>query len=398
MQTVGFWGESVKYGIALLFLGLMICLIHQEKLLKKLRRNVISAVKALRNMKEIPSRSFWRQGSFAAKNASGNLNKEIEEMPSHSTFKSLELLGENKNLKCWRNAKVNMTLQLKLDQYVILLLSRGRKFPSLKLNVANLDFPRPKGKLRICWATNTILLGLPSTSLNGTDPTADMPALHTHSSDLLEFEVHALFRWSYNPKALIQLYENYQDMEIIKNQVVASIVRTCIENHLPDWSALDIVTNRPQIALELGEIIKQEVMNTSSINYAIIPESMEFNLRDVTAPDSWYEAIERKLNSEQDIITAMNNKQISIINSEALAQQAIIQAQGDANATIIRFQGIADAINQLAISTGANASDLALLQTYLQGLQAIADTEGQSYFFIGFNGDVPFIIPIEPQP
>jgi len=233
---------------------------------------------------------------------------------------------------------------------------------------------------------------------DGTDATADMPAIHTHSSDLLEFDVHALFRWSYNPKALIQLYENYQDMSIVKNQVVASIVRTTIENHLPDWNALDIVTSRPQIALELGEIIKTKIMNTPSISYAIVPESIEFNLRDVSAPTSWYDAIERKLNSEQDIVTAMNNKQISIINSEALAEQEIIEAMGEANATIIRFQGVADAIDTLATRTGANASELAVLQTYLQGLQAIANSDGNSYFFIGFDKDVPFIIPIESQP
>jgi len=231
---------------------------------------------------------------------------------------------------------------------------------------------------------------------DGSDPYADMPAIHARSSDMIDHTVDAMVRWSYNPNELIRLYENYQDMDIVKFDVVGSTIRDAVRDGVKEFTTLEINQDRDLVAQKIKELLVQYLINKESINFAIVTESIEFELRDIVAPPDVIASFERIRISENDIQTALNNQQEGVIRAETEAKIRIIEYLARKNATIIEAQGIAEALNLLAEQTGVNASDLVMLKLTLEGYMRIAEANDKTIIYLGFdeNGN-PLVIPIE---
>jgi len=232
---------------------------------------------------------------------------------------------------------------------------------------------------------------------DGSDQYADFPAIYARSFDIIDHTVDCMVRWSYKPTALIEMYQNYQDMDMIKNDVIASTIRDAARDAVKEFTTVEINQKREIVAAKIEELIKSYIASKSSINFAVVPESIEFELRDIKAPADVVASFEKNLIAERDIVTALNERQAGIIRAETDAQKIIIDIQARANATIIQAQSVGEAVQILANLTGKDPADLIVLQMTLKGLQELANAQGKTYFFFGFQNGMPFLIPIEPD-
>jgi regulator of protease activity HflC (stomatin/prohibitin superfamily) len=129
----------------------------------------------------------------------------------------------------------------------------------------------------------------------------------------------------------------------------------------------------------------------SSLSNAVILDAV--NIRKISLPDNFVNAIENKLAAEQLAIAAEFNKTRLLVIADARAQSAIKEAQGLAQSRLIIANATKESIMVIAQSDpNVNISELTKLYLYLETMRDIADT-GKSQFII-VPSDSPYILNI----
>lgn len=228
---------------------------------------------------------------------------------------------------------------------------------------------------------------------DGTDEYADFPAIPCFSRDQLEMDIDVLVRWQLDEGKLKDLYRTYPQKNW-KDTTIASVIREQIRITTSKYSAIETIENRDLVRLAIYDAIKAKFDTEPSLNGVVI--NMEFELRDIGYPERYTQAIEEKLATEQAKIQAEYEAQKIIILAQADASQILIRAQANADAKIIESQGLWEAIDTLGANSNMSKAELTALYITLQTLKDMAASNGNTYFFIGFDEGVPFIIPIGP--
>jgi len=261
------------------------------------------------------------------------------------------------------------------------------------------------------WAyTETIYIGTDTLGMwgDGTDPYADMPAIHSLSSDGLAFDVDIMLRWSLDVNKVRYLYIAYPQKNW-KFEVIGSAIREAVRNTVSDFTAIDIIENRTVVAQRILAVVQHTMQEkTASLLNALINVETEF--RDIIPPPSFLAAIEAKLNAEQSMLQAEYEKErmielaegekaTTILLAEAEAQKLIVEASGTAEARVVIANSTKQAIQLIVESAGGyNATEIAELYLTLEALKEMALTSNRILFFITTGTDgMPLIIPIQPE-
>ncbi|MEM4143959.1 MAG: SPFH domain-containing protein [Candidatus Bathyarchaeia archaeon] len=221
---------------------------------------------------------------------------------------------------------------------------------------------------------------------DGTDPTADFPAIDCFSRDQLEMKIDVMVRWQLDESKIKKLYENYP----LKNwkDTIASIIREQIRLATKEWSAIQTIEYRDVVRQKIATAIESKIAGEKSLEGAVI--NFEFELRNIKYPTAYTEAIEAKLAAEQAKIQAEYEAERMITLANADAAKLLIAANATAQQKIIDAQGIQEAIKTLLGNSSLSEENYSkLLNTYitLKALEQIANKEGV-YFFIGTDGTI----------
>jgi len=224
----------------------------------------------------------------------------------------------------------------------------------------------------------------------------DYPAIRSLSKDGLEIEVDVLVRWSLNPNKVVELYRRFPARNW-KDVAICSIVREEVRDTISRFTAIEVIEQRATIADELGRGIKERLLAEESLRDAIVPATLEVDLRDIDPSIEFIKAIEAKITAEQEKIKAQFEKERIMILANATAAQAIIEAEGFAQAKIIIATSTKEAIRLITEATGTtNSTEITRLYLTLEALKEIAKTGKNVIFIIGGKDGMLYMLPIYP--
>jgi len=205
---------------------------------------------------------------------------------------------------------------------------------------------------------------------DGTDPYADYPAVACFSKDQLEMRVDVMVRWTLDPDKLRDLYMNYPNLDW-KAKTISSIIRQTMRFVTKNYTSIETIEKRDYIAQVMKEEILKKLQEEPTMAEALY--YLEFDLRNISLPKSYMDAIEAKLVAEQAKLQANFEREKILILANATAQEAMIKAEGEAKAKVILANGTKQAI-QMAIEAAGitNSTRIAELYLWIETLKQIA--------------------------
>lgn len=191
------------------------------------------------------------------------------------------------------------------------------------------------------------------------------------SSDQLEMNVTIQMRWALDPNLLVELYRNYPRLDY-EATAIDSIMEETIRFVTRNYTAVQTIASRPVIAEQMQSTVQEKLLEEPTLSKALAV--VRFDLKNIAYPTGYTQAIEKKLEAEQQQLQAEFERQRVLILANATAQQSIIEALGEAQAKIELAKGTQDAIQRLiqAAGTEANASRIAELYIYTEALKVMS--------------------------
>lgn len=220
----------------------------------------------------------------------------------------------------------------------------------------------------------------------------EYPAITPISKDGLLIEVDVLVRWSLNAAKLRELYQTFPKLDW-KDRVVSSVIREVTRDVISNYTAIQVIENRLLITQDLSLKIKASLIAEESLKGALDPRTIEVNLRDITPPPKFLQAIEDKLGAQQAKLQAEFERERILILANATAVQKIIEAEGEASSRLIIANGTAESIRIIAERAGMNATELTNLYMTLEALKEIAKTAKTFVVVLGEDGLV-YLLPV----
>ena len=161
----------------------------------------------------------------------------------------------------------------------------------------------------------------------------------TASNDLQEITTQLAVHYRVRTDSAWIVYQTMR-MDYL-HLLVEPVIMEELKATTADWSAEQLITDRPLVVIQLQEVLNQRLqpfgIDVLTVNFIDFQFSKEF-----------WDAIERKVVATQDALTERNKVEIARFQQ----QQAIITAEGQYNVTVIRAN--ADA-QQKIISATAEA-------------------------------------------
>ena len=222
---------------------------------------------------------------------------------------------------------------------------------------------------------------------DGSDPTADYPAVPCFSKDQLEMNIDIMLRWELDTSKLVQLYKNYPTQNW-KN-VVASIAREQMRIVTSTkYTAVETIENRDAVRKDMIDAIISKLNEEPSLVTALL--NVEFELRNIGYPQAYTDSITSKLAAQQQLMQAEYDAQKVIVLAKADAEQVLIQANASAQSKVLQAQGVKDSIAIIVSQTGLNETDIVKLYLWLDTLKTV---EKPTFFlFLGQDG-IPILVP-----
>jgi len=227
------------------------------------------------------------------------------------------------------------------------------------------------------------------------EPTAvgDFPAVESLTKDGLRVNVDITVRWRISASGVVDLYRRFPGLDW-KDRAIIPIIREAIRNLVVDFTAIETIERRGVIDTMMEESLSEALNREPSLAGAIILDAVD--LRRISLPDTFINAIESKLAAEQLAIAAEFNKTRILVVANATAQSQIIQADGLAKSKIIIANATREAIDAIAAQRPElNSTQLTNLYLYLETLKDIAET-GKGSFIIVTGEAGQYIIPVPP--
>lgn len=207
----------------------------------------------------------------------------------------------------------------------------------------------------------------------------DFPAVESLTKDGLKVDVDITVRWSIAPGAAADLFRRYPAMDW-KDRAIIPIIRETIRNMLVDYTAIQTIELRATLGVALATSLERALQDEASLSNAVALDAV--NIRKITLPDNFVNAIEKKLAAEQLSIAAEFNKTRLLVIADANAQSAIIEAQGMAESRLIIANATRLSLDIIAqASPGTDLDELTRLYLYLETLKDIA-ASGNAQFIV----------------
>lgn len=192
------------------------------------------------------------------------------------------------------------------------------------------------------------------------------------SSDQLEMQIEVMMRWQLGIDKVRQLYISYPRLNY-ETEGIDSIMSETIRLVTKNFTALETIESRDQVASEMENTVFQKLKDTPSLGDSLT--HLEFDLKNIAYPANYTSAIEDKLAAQQKQLQASYDRERILILANATAQEAIIQAEGEMQAKIIVANGTKEAIEMILAANGGNVSNstrIAELYLWIEALKQIA--------------------------
>ncbi len=221
----------------------------------------------------------------------------------------------------------------------------------------------------------------------------DFPAVQSLTKDGLRVDVDITVRWRVVAPRVVDLFRRFPALDW-RDRAIIPIIREAIRNLIVDFTAIETIEKRGVMGVLLEESLREVVIQEESLSSAIDIEAV--NLRRITLPDNFVNAIESKLASEQLSIAAEFNKTRILVLANASAQSSIIVTQGNAQSQLITANATRQALETIVeLNPEMDMDELTRLYLYLQTLQQLSES-GKATFIVTPGDLNQFIVPIPP--
>jgi regulator of protease activity HflC (stomatin/prohibitin superfamily) len=222
----------------------------------------------------------------------------------------------------------------------------------------------------------------------------DYPTVHCNSKDGLWIDVDVTIRFHLIPSRVRELYLNYTALDW-KEKTVAPIMRRAIRDIVSEYTAIQVIEKRAEIAGRLTDVLQTTLNEQPSLNQAIHIEGVD--LRDIWLAEEFQAAVNAKLAAEQMMIAAQFNATQVIIMANATAEAMIRQAWGISESNLMIANATAKAIQEIAEQTGMNSTEVGRIYLQMILLKEIAERNPNIRFvvLIGVPEKLFYMIPIE---
>jgi len=194
------------------------------------------------------------------------------------------------------------------------------------------------------------------------------------SSDQLEMGVQVLIRWTLDTNRVRTLYMNYPNLNY-KSKAIESITEETVRLITKNYGAAETIEFRDVVTRKVQEAVFNAIKIEPSLANALT--SLEFDLKNIEYPQRYMDAIEAKLQAQQEKMQAEFERDRMIVLANATAQKTILEAEGEAKSKIIRAEAEKQAIQLIIESAGIEGSqDIAKLYIYLETLKQVAPDVG----------------------
>jgi len=217
--------------------------------------------------------------------------------------------------------------------------------------------------------------------------------------DNLNVSLDVTVRYQVSPTNVIPLYRHYPTLSWEDNTLVP-LIRSSVRDVVANYTADQLQEVRAEIQAGVESKLTSNLAAEPSLVNDI--QLIELNVRDIVLPNSFLEAIQAKLNAQQQLIQAQFQAQQLVVTAMGQRNATIIAAEAQANATLIQASANAESISsiiaQVEARTGTtwNSTQVAAFTEMYTELQLLSKLTGQNlYLFIGSsNGSI--IIPTKP--
>lgn len=221
----------------------------------------------------------------------------------------------------------------------------------------------------------------------------DFPAVQSLTKDGLRVDVDITIRWRVSGSNVVDLFRRFPALDW-KERAIIPIIREAIRNLIVNFTAIETIMRRGVIDTMMEQTLSEAFGKEPSLEDAILLDAVD--LRRITLPETFVNAIESKLAAEQLAIAAEFNKTRILVVANATAMSQIVQAEGLAKSKIIIANATREAIDAIAAqSPDLNSTQLTNLYLYLEALKDIAET-GKGSFIIVTGEAGQYIIPLPP--
>ena len=221
----------------------------------------------------------------------------------------------------------------------------------------------------------------------------DFPAVESLTKDGLRVDVDITIRWRVSASGVVDLFRRFPALDW-KERAIIPIIRENIRNLVVDFTAIETIERRGVMDTLMEQTLSEAFEKEPSLAGAILLDAVD--LRRISLPDTFINAIESKLAAEQLAIAAEFNKTRILVVANATAESQIVQAEGLAKSKIIIANATREAIDAIvAQNPELNSTQLTNLYIYLEALKDIAET-GKGSFIIVTGEAGQYIIPVPP--
>lgn len=123
----------------------------------------------------------------------------------------------------------------------------------------------------------------------------DYPAVESLTKDGLRVDVDITVRWRISPSSVVDLYRRFPTLDW-KERAIIPIIRETIRNLIVNYTAIQTIELRGLVGVNMKLALAGSFEKETSLAGAVLLEAV--NLRKISLPDNFVDAIEKKLASE----------------------------------------------------------------------------------------------------
>lgn len=201
--------------------------------------------------------------------------------------------------------------------------------------------------------------------------TSEDNSVNGRTEDGLEIYLDVSFQYQLRKSGIVELYNNFgSEYEAVFWRIARDVIRDITSVH----SALEFSNNRTIIGAEI-EVAMFELFDT-----VYNTDIAAFQLLEIILPTTFDDALERAEVARQEIITALLEQEIALIEAET----RIFEAEAQYNVTLINAQAEADAFLTMinAQAEAVNITLTAQTEAYYALSQALNMTSAELLAFL----------------
>ena len=217
--------------------------------------------------------------------------------------------------------------------------------------------------------------------------------------DNLNVSLDVTVRYQVMATSVIALYKRYPALSW-EDDTLVPLIRSSVRDVVANYTADELQAVRAQIQAGVETRLTNSLATEPSLSNDI--QLVEINVRDIVLPNSFLDAIQAKLNAQQQLLQAQFQAEQLVVTAIGQRNATIIAAEAQANATIIQAtataQSIGNIITQVESQTKTtwNSTQVATFTNMYTELKLLSKLTGQNLYIFIDSPNGQLIIPTKP--